>query len=56
MSAASPGANGPGGTALAEFVGVTKNFSGSRLFGAGGPRCKPSRVSTWPSRPARPSA
>jgi peptide/nickel transport system ATP-binding protein len=37
MSAASPGANGPGGTALAEFVGVTKNFSGSRLFGAGGP-------------------
>jgi peptide/nickel transport system ATP-binding protein len=38
MSPATPVVSGPqGGTALAEFVRVTKHFSGSRLFGAGSP-------------------
>ena len=39
MSSESPVSNGPvpAGTALAEFVAVTKHFSGSRLWGTGGP-------------------
>ena len=36
MTADAPGPPVPGGGALAEFVGVTKHFSGSRLWGTGG--------------------